>query len=245
MNNQTNTMKKLLFLVVLLPFLLTAQTVIVPNRFSFQKTDNEYQLNVLTKFLLEKQGFKVYVESEVPAELIQQPCNALKADVKNESNMMTSKLQLLLTDCANQAVFSSEIGKSREKEFKKSYQEALRNAFAGNALATFKKQYQQPKKPEPSQPYQVPANETPEIDYIYKLTAKKVGYVYELRWQHNDELFLKVRQTLTPDLYVAYEVANHKFGIVQKEGATFYRITLYKGIDGNASAVLATIQFTE
>ena len=84
MNNQTNTMKKLLFLVALLPFLLTAQTVIVPNRFSFQKTDNEYQLNVLTKFLLEKQGFKVYVESEVPAELIQQPCNALKADVKND-----------------------------------------------------------------------------------------------------------------------------------------------------------------
>ena len=41
-------------------------------------------------------------------------------------------------------VFTSEIGKSREKEFKKSYQEALRNAFEGNALATFKSEYKAP-----------------------------------------------------------------------------------------------------
>ena len=57
--------------------------------------------------------------------------------MKNESNMMTSKVQFLLTDCTNKAVFISQIGKSREKEFKKSYQEALRNALSGTELATF------------------------------------------------------------------------------------------------------------
>ena len=108
-------MKKILFLVVLLPLTLVAQTVIVPNRYAFQKEDNQYQLNMLTKFLLEKQGFKAYMESEAPAELLQNPCAALKADVKNESNMMTSKVQFLLTDCTNKAVFTSQIGKSREK----------------------------------------------------------------------------------------------------------------------------------
>ena len=115
-------MKKILFLALLLPITLVAQTVIVPNRYAFQKEDNQYQLNVLTKFLLEKQGFKTYMESEVPAELLQNPCDLLKADVKNESNMMTSKLQLVLNDCSNKTVFTSEIGKSREKEYKKSYQ---------------------------------------------------------------------------------------------------------------------------
>ena len=77
--------------------------MIVPNRYAFQKEDNQYQLNMLTKFLLEKQGFKVYMESEAPAKLLQNPCDALKADVKNESNMMTSKVQLLLTDCTNKS----------------------------------------------------------------------------------------------------------------------------------------------
>ncbi|WP_304297502.1 hypothetical protein [Capnocytophaga leadbetteri] len=231
--------------IALLQMVAVAQTVVVPNKFAFLKSDNEYQLNILTKFLIEKQGFKAYMENEVPAELLNTPCNILKADVKNESNMMTSKLRLVLTDCANKEVFSSEVGKSREKEYKKSYQEALRNALAGNALATFRKQYQQPQQPQSSQPSQSSVNETPEEDSIYQLNAKKVGDLYELRWRHNDELFLKARKTITPDLYIAYEVANHKFGIVQKDGSTFYRITLYTEIEGKGTAVLASIKFIE
>lgn len=228
--------------IALLQVVAVAQTVIVPNKFAFLKSDNEYQLNILTKFLIEKQGFKAYMENEVPAELLNTPCNLLKADVKNESNMMTSKLRLVLTDCANKEVFSSEVGKSREKEYKKSYQEALRNALAGNALATFRKQYQQPQS---SQPSQSSVNETPEEDSIYQLNAKKVGDLYELRWRHNNELFLKARKTITPNLYIAYEVANHKFGIVQKDGSTFYRITLYTEIEGKDTVVLAAIKFIE
>lgn len=156
--------------------------------------------------------------------------------------MMTSKLRLVLTDCANKEVFSSEVGKSREKEYKKSYQEALRNALAGNALATFRKQYQQPQS---SQSSQSSVNETPEEDSIYQLNAKKVGDLYELRWRDNDELFLKARKTITPDLYIAYEVANHKFAIVQKDGSTFYRITLYTEIEGKEIVVFAAIKFIE
>ena len=228
--------------IALLQMVAVAQTVVVPNKFAFLKSDNEYQLNILTKFLIEKQGFKAYMENEVPAELLNTPCNLLKADVKNESNMMTSKLRLVLTDCANKEVFSSEVGKSREKEYKKSYQEALRNALAGNALATFRKQYQQPQSPQSSQSS---VNETPEEDSIYQLNAKKVGDLYELRWRDNDELFLKARKTITPDLYIAYEVANHKFGIVQKDGSTFYRITLYTEIEGKELVVFATIKFIE
>ena len=228
--------------IALLQVVAVAQTVVVPNKFAFLKSDNEYQLNILTKFLIEKQGFKAYMENEVPAELLNTPCNILRADVKNESNMMTSKLRLVLTDCANKEVFSSEVGKSREKEYKKSYQEALRNALAGNALATFKKQYQQSQS---SQSSQSSVNETLEEDSIYQLNAKKVGDLYELRWRHNDELFLKARKTITPDLYIAYEVANHKFGIVQKDGSTFYRITLYTEIEGKDTAVLAAIKFIE
>lgn len=193
-------MKKILFLVVLLPLTLVAQTVIVPNRYAFQKEDNQYQLNMLTKFLLEKQGFKVYMESEAPAELLQNPCDALKADVKNESNMMTSKVQLLLTDCTNKAVFTSQIGKSREKEFKKSYQEALRNALSGAELATFKAAYQVPSvASKPSATTAVPELTStaapisePLILFLY---AKPTNTGYELFDKKNKSIGIQTQKT--------------------------------------------------
>jgi len=53
----------------------------------------------------------------------------MKADVINESNLFTSKLKVTLTDCSNNVFYTSELGKSKEKDFKKSYHEALRRAF--------------------------------------------------------------------------------------------------------------------
>ncbi|AVM56087.1 hypothetical protein [Capnocytophaga sp. oral taxon 864] len=247
-------MKKILFLVALLPLTLVAQTVIVPNRYTFQKEDNQYQLNALTKFLLEKQGFKAYMESEVPAELLQNPCDALKADVKNQSNMMTSKVQFILTDCANKTVFTSEIGKSREKEFKKSYQEALRNAFEGNALATFKSEYKALVTTQtamatltPAQPTTITKSNTQIIEedpYIEFLYAKKVDFSYELYDKKTNELRYKIKPTLTLNTFVAYDLKNNEFGVLEKDGSTFYKFTLFKKIDDRGHTFLANIQFT-
>ena len=247
-------MKKILFLVALLPLTLVAQTVIVPNRYTFQKEDNQYQLNALTKFLLEKQGFKTYMESEAPAELLQNPCDALRADVKNQSNMMTSKVQFILTDCANKTVFTSEIGKSREKEFKKSYQEALRNAFEGNALATFKSEYKAPVTTQtamatltPAQPTTIAKSNTQIIEedpYIEFLYAKKVDFSYELYDKKTNELRYKIKPTLTLNTFVAYDLKNNEFGVLEKDGSTFYKFTLFKKIDDRGHTFLANIQFT-
>jgi secreted protein len=241
-------MKKILFLVVLLPLTLVAQTVIVPNRYAFQKEDNQYQLNMLTKFLLEKQGFKVYMESEAPAELLQNPCDALKADVKNESNMMTSKVQLLLTDCTNKAVFTSQIGKSREKEFKKSYQEALRNALSGAELATFKAAYQVPSvASKPSATTAVPELTStaapisePLILFLY---AKPTNTGYELFDKKTNQLEFKLRKLNTPDVFLAFDVEEQKYGVLEKDGSTFYKFTFYKQIDGAPITFSAQINF--
>ena len=241
-------MKKILFLVVLLPLTLVAQTVIVPNRYAFQKEDNQYQLNMLTKFLLEKQGFKVYMESEAPAELLQNPCDALKADVKNESNMMTSKVQLLLTDCTNKAVFTSQIGKSREKEFKKSYQEALRYALSGAELATFKAAYQVPSvASKPSATAAVPeltATAAPISEpLILFLYAKPTNTGYELFDKKTNQLQFKLRKINTPDVFLAFDVEEQKYGVLEKDGSTFYKFTFYKQIDGAPITFSAQINF--
>lgn len=233
-------MKKILFLALLLPITLVAQTVIVPNRYAFQKEDNQYQLNVLTKFLLEKQGFKTYMESEVPAELLQNPCEVLKADVKNESNMMTSKLQLVLNDCSNKTVFTSEIGKSREKEYKKSYQEALRNAFAGNALTVFKTSYRVPAKIEEKTPEPLKITMQP---YIALLHAKQVNGGYELYNNTTNDLEFIVKKMDTPNVFAAFWVSQKQYGVLEKDGSTFYKFTFYKTIEGLPTIISAQIQF--
>jgi len=104
--------------------------VIVPSSFEFLKEPNQYQLNELTKFLFDKNGFEAYMEDEeLPMELSQNRCKALIANVKNDSGLFSTKLVVVLKDCKNNELFISEEGTSREKEYKTAYQEALRNAF--------------------------------------------------------------------------------------------------------------------
>ncbi|SFU31578.1 hypothetical protein SAMN05216480_101664 [Pustulibacterium marinum] len=103
--------------------------VIVPNQFEFQDEPGQYQINGLTKFLFEKYGFEAYLEGEVPEELLNRPCDGLKTNILNESGMLTTKVKVTLVDCRNNVVFESEEGKSKEKEYSKSFNLATRDAF--------------------------------------------------------------------------------------------------------------------
>ncbi|MDO4782405.1 MAG: hypothetical protein Q4A09_04205 [Capnocytophaga felis] len=203
-------------LMAFFPFLGFGQNtdiyIILPNKFEFQKKADDFQLNSLTKFLLEKENFKVFFENETPEEITQNPCNYLKANILNTSGMFITKLQLTLTDCKGKQVFASEIGKSREKEFKKAYQEALRDAFsAGNKLATFKQNYK---------------HETPTLSISSAKTIteskmeSKSNDVTMLYAQPNNlgfqlidntpKIILKIKQTSLPNVYLAEdEYGNH------------------------------------
>jgi len=113
--------------------------VLVPSSFEFSKEPNQYQLNELTKFLFEKNGFEAYVEGEdQPLELSQNRCKALIANVKNNSGLFSTKLVVVLKDCKNNQLFISKEGSSREKDFKIAYHEALRNAFESIAALNYK-----------------------------------------------------------------------------------------------------------
>lgn len=99
----------------------------VPPKFEFLKEENQYQLNALTAFLLEKYGFKVLYEEQVPSGT--DICEVLKADVHNRTSIFRSRLYFTLKDCHGKDIFVSKTGTSREKDFQKSYQEALRDAL--------------------------------------------------------------------------------------------------------------------
>ena len=106
------------------------QYVIVPEKFDFAKSIDEYQLNSLTQFLFNKYGFDSYRErDEKPPGLKNGSCDALYADVESDSNFRISRFTVFLKDCNGKVIFVSEQGRSKEKDYKKSYHEALRDAF--------------------------------------------------------------------------------------------------------------------
>lgn len=104
--------------------------VLVPNKYDFLKEKDQYQLNSLTRFLFEKYGFEAIMEGEeYPEDLNFNRCLAMTSDVIKESGVFATKLKVILKDCNEKQIFESAIGDSREKDYKISYNMALREAF--------------------------------------------------------------------------------------------------------------------
>ena len=129
-------MKKYIALVLMFSTGVFAQNIndykyaLVPAKFSFFKEDNMYNLNLLTKMYMQKYDFEAYYDNEkYPMDLANNNCSKIFIDVVDNSNMFTTKLKVVIKDCKNNILISSEEGASREKEYKVAYNEALRMAF--------------------------------------------------------------------------------------------------------------------
>jgi hypothetical protein len=103
--------------------------VIIPVRYDFLKVENQYRLQTLTKFDLQKAGFVAFYSNEVIPDQYNDRCSLLYIDVSKDSGFMVTKLFVTFKDCSGKVVFRSEIGKSREKDFELAYKEALNQAF--------------------------------------------------------------------------------------------------------------------
>ncbi|AOW21782.1 hypothetical protein [Urechidicola croceus] len=104
--------------------------IIVPVQYDFQKGEDTFQINSLTKFLFEREGFNVIYNTDVfPQDLSQNRCLALTAKLKSKSSMFATEANYDLLNCNNEVVYSSKVGSSKNKDFKKSYHEAIRKSF--------------------------------------------------------------------------------------------------------------------
>ncbi len=130
-------MRKFLLLIVLISVSAHAQSLngykyaMVPEKFSFLKEPNKYNLNLLSKMFLQKYGFEVYYDTDktAPNDFFQNNCNKIYLDLIESSNMFSTKIKVVLKDCKGNIIAESEEGVSRDKEFMASYNEALRAAF--------------------------------------------------------------------------------------------------------------------
>lgn len=121
--------------------------VILPRKYEFLKHPDQFQLNSLTKFLLEKEKFTVYFNDNLPAEIANNSCLALRGNVLDQSNFLSTKLIFVLKDCYNNEVFRTQEGHSKLKDYKQGYHQSLREAFKSFDAIDYK---YQPKSTEKS-----------------------------------------------------------------------------------------------
>jgi hypothetical protein len=103
--------------------------VIIPTKYEFLKSENQYRLNTLTKFNLKKAGFEAYYSNEIIPKEYGDRCGLLNVDVLKESGFMVTKLFVVFKDCYGKVIFKSEIGKSKEKDYETAYTASLNMAF--------------------------------------------------------------------------------------------------------------------
>ena len=131
-------MRKIFFIlsVILLSFSSYSQAslndykyVIVPQQFDFQSKPNQYRLNELVKYMFKKIGFESFIEGDaIPEDLKSNFCLALRAEVKSKGTFLT-KSTITLLDCNKDVVFITREGVSKEKDYSKTYNLSLRDAF--------------------------------------------------------------------------------------------------------------------
>lgn len=130
-------MKKFIIILLLMGSAAFAQSsinnyqyVIVPSKFSFSRNKDEARLNTLVKLLFQKYGFKAYLDTDtLPEEIIDSNCSKLFADVESDSNFFTTKVRVILKNCKGKTIFISEQATSKEKDWAKSYNLTIREAF--------------------------------------------------------------------------------------------------------------------
>ncbi|NER16217.1 hypothetical protein [Spongiivirga citrea] len=146
-------MKKIILVVfaLFISFPLIGQTlnkykyVIIPKRLDFVKKDDQYSTSTLTRHLFKQEGFEVFYDNEVlPEEYINDPCKGLLVSVDNLSGLLTTRIIISLKNCYKEQVFVSQEGKSKVKEYRKAYHEAIRQAFKSVEFLGY--YYEEPKE---------------------------------------------------------------------------------------------------
>ncbi|SFP01170.1 hypothetical protein SAMN05428949_7167 [Chitinophaga sp. YR627] len=113
--------------------------VLVPEKFDIFKQEDQYGLNTLTKSYLENIGFMSFMTNDqLPADIVNNKCSALKAELVEKKKFLATSLTLVLKDCQGNVVYKGQEGISREKEWNAAYREALAKAFVSLTAAQYK-----------------------------------------------------------------------------------------------------------
>ena len=207
------------------------QYVIVKSTFDFLKQVDRYKANSFTKFLFAKAGYDVYLDNEeFPEELYYNKCSAMHVDVKDKSNLFFTRNYIELLDCNGKLLHTSKLGKSKYKDYEKSYRESIRNAFStienlnliysSFSSQTIIKKKQKPK--ETQRPKEIPtplvtsnssSKEEIKASKDLSLKAQKSKKGYQLI-NSNNELIFEILKTSNKNVFII----KNKNGVLINKG---------------------------
>lgn len=103
--------------------------IIVERQFHFQNEPNENDFNRLVQYMFQKNGFKAIIDgTALPDDLKSNYCLALKSEITAKGALRT-KGRIVLRDCNGAVVFTSRESITKEKNFVRAYDLAIRGAF--------------------------------------------------------------------------------------------------------------------
>jgi hypothetical protein len=103
--------------------------IVIPKQFETFSKQNQFQTSTLLKYLFSNSGYTAIYDDTFPKDLLDNGCLGLKVDLDNNPSLLVTKLNIVLKDCNGQVVFTSVEGRTKEKEYKTAYSEAIRKAF--------------------------------------------------------------------------------------------------------------------
>ena len=108
--------------------------IVVPYQFSFLKGKDTHRLNTLTRHELRVYGYQAVYQEELPEDL--KRCDVLWLEADSRTGFPYTKTTVYLKDCNGFTVFTTQEGKSKEKEYKVAYQESMRKALQSFDMMT-------------------------------------------------------------------------------------------------------------
>ena len=103
--------------------------VLVPKKFDGFKYENQFRTSTQIKFLFSQNGYTAIYEDQIPPDLAEDPCKAVRVMLIDDSSLLATKVRLGLRDCNGAVVYESGEGKSKTKEYELAYREAINGAF--------------------------------------------------------------------------------------------------------------------
>ena len=192
---------------------------LVPSKFSCQSEKAQYNLNNLTRMILEKNGFETYLDDEkLSTDFAKVNCNKVYADLEVKNTAFVTKLKIVLKDCKNNIVFISDEGKSIEKNQTIAYAQALR--MASQSLNLMRHQYNPSLKIVVVKDELIDQNVSKTDVKPIALLAKKTDSGFNLIEANSANVYMNLKTTSLKNVFIA--TRQNLQGIVFKNEDKYY-----------------------
>lgn len=242
-------MKKLVFVFALFTSYCFAQNinhykaVIVPLKFDFIQTNNQYRLCTLSKLNLTKAGFSVFYANEILPKEYNDRCELLFYDIVKENAFLATKFHVELKDCGGNLVYKSETGYTKEKDTELAYSKVLDEAFL--SVNTLNYKYEKLSVSTPVvilKEEVVPVVESPVVTPVMEKALSDLWYAqatatgYQLV-DASPKIVMRLYKTSRADLYIAENGISHGV-LIQKDNQWFFEYYLNNKLISEKIAVV-------